>query len=95
MTGFSFFAILLLAVVTVFAIMNPTPVSVRFLIWRAETTLALAVIGAAILGGLLVLMSSMLGQRHLRTRLRETEARVRELETRLHELDGALTDQNP
>lgn len=95
MTGFSLFALLLLAVVTAFALTNPAPVTVRFLAWQADTTLALAVIGAAVIGGFLVLVSSMLGQRHLRVRLRETQARVRELEARLHELDGTRPEHNP
>jgi uncharacterized integral membrane protein len=87
-TGFGLFALVLLVAVTAFALTNPTPVTVRFLVWQAETTLALAVIGAAVAGGLLVLMSSMLGQRQLRARLRETQARVRDLEARLHDRDS-------
>jgi putative membrane protein len=95
MTGFSLFALLLLVVVTAFALMNPVPVTVRFLAWQAQTTLALAVIGAAVFGGFLVLVSSVLGQRHLRARLREAQARARELEARLHELDGTRPERTP
>ncbi|OFX26946.1 MAG: hypothetical protein A2Z07_10205 [Armatimonadetes bacterium RBG_16_67_12] len=95
MSGFSLFALLLLAVVTAFALTNPAPVTVRFLAWQAQTTLALAVIGAAVVGGFLVLVSSVLGQQHLRARLREMQARVRELEARLHELDDTRPEHKP
>lgn len=95
MTGFSLFALLLLAVVTAFALTNPGPVTVRFLVWQADTSLALAVIGAAVIGGFLVLVSNVLGQRQLRARLREAQARVRELEDRLHKLDGTRPEQHP
>ena len=95
MSGFSLFALLLLAVVTAFALTNPAPVTVRFLAWQAQTTLALAVIGAAAIGGFLVLVSSVLGQQHLRARLREMQARARELEARLHELDDTRPEHKP
>lgn len=89
---FTLFALLLLVAVTLFALANPQPVTLRFLLWQVETTLALATIGAAVLGGLLVFLSSVLGQRHLRARLREVQARVRDLEARTPE-PGARQDQ--
>jgi uncharacterized integral membrane protein len=95
MSGFTLVALVLFAVVTAFALANPAPVMVRFLAWQAETTLALAVIGAAVLGGFLVFVSSILGQQNLRARLREMQARARELEARLQELGGTRPEQKP
>ncbi len=83
MSGFTVFALILFAAVTAFALANPMPVTVRFLMWTAEMSLALAVIGAAVVGGILVFVSSVVGQQHLRARIREVQARVRELEARL------------
>ncbi len=85
MSAFTVFALLLLVAVTLFALANPMPVPIRFLAWRAETTLALAVIGAAVIGGLLVFISSVVGQQHLRARLREAQAHLRDLEARVQE----------
>lgn len=89
---FTIVALLLLVVVTLFALGNPQLVTLRFLVWQVETTLALATISAAVLGGLLVFVSSALGQRHLRAMLRETQGRVRDLEARTPE-PGARHDQ--
>ncbi len=80
MSAFTLFALLLLVGVTVFALYNPEPVVLRFLVWQVQTTVALAVVGGAVIGGLLVFVSSLLGQQHLRARVRELQARVRELE---------------
>lgn len=82
MSAFGLFALLLLAAVTAFALTNPAPVTLRFLVWQVQTTLALAVVGGAVIGGLLVLISSTVSQRGLRARLRQSEARVRDLEAR-------------
>ncbi|MDR7520904.1 MAG: LapA family protein [Armatimonadota bacterium] len=86
MTPFALFVLLLLAAATAFALGNPGAVTLRFLVWQFETTVALAVLGAAVIGGLLVFVSSALGQRHLRARLRETQARLRALEARAQDL---------
>jgi uncharacterized integral membrane protein len=94
MSGFTVFALLLLVAVTLFALANPLQVTVRFLMWQIEATLALAVIGAAVLGGFLVFISSVIGQQHLRARLREVQARVRELEARLQG-SGSPPDDKP
>jgi uncharacterized integral membrane protein len=92
MSAFVVFALILFAAVTVFALSNPDPVTVRFLAWRLETSLALAVVGGAIVGGVLVLISSTVGQQHLRARLRELQTRLRELEGRTAAPDRT-TDQ--
>lgn len=81
MSFFTVFALLLFAAVTVFALANPTYVVLRLAVWEVRTTLALATIGAAVLGGLLVFVSSFTAQQRLRGRLRELQARVRDLES--------------
>ncbi|MDQ7857323.1 MAG: LapA family protein [Armatimonadota bacterium] len=93
MSAFALFALVLLGLVTVFALSNPAPVVLRFLSWQVETTLALAVIGGAVIGGVLVFVSGVLGQQQVRARLRESQARVRELEARLH--DSSRSDPGP
>jgi putative membrane protein len=95
MSPFTLFALVLLLLVTVFALSNPMTVSLHFLSWRFETTLALAIIGAAVVGGFLVLVSSVVGQQQLRSRLRESQARLRELEARLHEPSRPGPGQQP
>jgi uncharacterized integral membrane protein len=93
MSAFTLFGLVLLVLVMLFALANPGTVLVRFLVWQYQTTVALAVIGAAVLGGLLVFVSNALGQRGQRARLRQLQARVRELEARVQELSAARPDQ--
>jgi uncharacterized integral membrane protein len=92
MSAFTLLALVLLVVVTLFALGNPHQVSVRFLAWSMETTVALAVIAAAVVGGFLVLLGNVAGQQQLRARLREAQTRVRDLEARLHEAEGPKPD---
>jgi uncharacterized integral membrane protein len=75
-----FLGVLLLAAATIFALQNPMAVPLRFLVWNLSTTLALAVIGAAVAGGLLVYVASLLSLGDLRRRLRAAEGRLREVE---------------
>ncbi len=72
--------VFLLAAATIFALNNPDAVTLKFLIWKYPTTLALAVLGAAVLGGLIVYIVSLLSHGGLRARLRSAEARLREWE---------------
>jgi len=85
MSAFSLFALLLLVAATVFALSNPALVVLRFLTWQLEISLALAVIGGAVLGGLLVFVSSLIGQQHLRARVRDLQARLRDAEAKIAE----------
>jgi len=82
MSAFTIFALLLLVVTMVFALSNPVPVAVRFVAWEYRTSLALAVIGGVVLGGLLVFISGLAGQAHLRARVRDLQARLRDAEGR-------------
>jgi uncharacterized integral membrane protein len=75
-----FFAVLLLAAAALFALQNPTPVTLKFALWSLTTTLALAIIGAAVLGGLVVYIASLFSLAGLRARLRGADARLGEWE---------------
>lgn len=94
MSVFAVFALILFAAVAIFSLSNPDVVTVRFLAWHLQTSLALAVIGAGIAGGLLVLISSTIGQQQMRARLRELQTRLRELEGRPTSADRS-TNQPP
>jgi uncharacterized integral membrane protein len=94
MSGFTIFALILFAAVAIFSLSNPDLVTVRFLAWHLQTSLALAVVGAGIVGGLLVLLSSVVGQQQMRARLRDLQTRLRELEGRLATGDRS-TDRPP
>jgi uncharacterized integral membrane protein len=83
--GLLIVALLLMVAVTVFAVQNPQPVVLTFLFWSRGTSLALATIVAAVVGGLVVYVVSLLAQRDVRRRLRAAEARLRELER--HEVE--------
>jgi len=73
-------ALLLLAAVTIFALNNPAPVSVRFLRWQWATTLALAMIAAALAGAVVVYVASLAAQQGLKARLRTAESRLADQE---------------
>ena len=62
---------------TVFAISNTEPVQVMFWQWPIYTgSLALAIVGAGVLGALLTFAPSMVRHAHLRGRLRDLERRL-------------------
>jgi uncharacterized integral membrane protein len=89
MSGFALLALLLLVVATIFSLSNPSVVVLRFLVWQTEISIALAVIGGAVLGGLLVFISGLIGQQHLRARVRDLQARLREAEAKVAATEGA------
>ncbi|MGH2453977.1 MAG: lipopolysaccharide assembly protein LapA domain-containing protein [bacterium] len=73
-------ALLLLAAVTIFALNNPAPVNVRFLRWQWATTLALAMIAAALAGAVVVYVASLAAHQGLKARLRTAESRLADKE---------------
>ncbi len=74
------FGLFLLLVVTVFAVQNQAPVSIRFLGWHYETQLGLAMTAAAVVGALIIYVSAFFKHRELRGQIRGVEARLREAE---------------
>ncbi len=74
--------LLLLLAVTIFALSNTAPnaapVIVKFLQWPVYTgSLALAIVGAGVLGALLTLLPALVRQSHLGGRIRELEREIR------------------
>jgi uncharacterized integral membrane protein len=83
MRGIVVWLILLLIAVTIFAISNTVLVTVTFLQWTLYTgPLALAIVGAGVLGALLTFVSSLGRHGHLSSRIRELERRLREHDAR-------------
>ena len=80
MRGVLLTALVLLLLVAAFASQNRQDVSVTLLFWTRSTTLALAMIASAILGGMLVYIASLLSHRGLRARLHAAERRLAEWE---------------
>jgi uncharacterized integral membrane protein len=77
---FRVLAALLLVGTTIFALNNPEPVVLRFLTWGVYTTVALAMLGSALFGGLLIWLSTMATQRRLRAQVRDLQTRLRTVE---------------
>ncbi len=70
--------LLLLLAVTIFALSNTAPVTVMFWQWPVYTgSLALAIVGAGMLGALLTLLPALMRQSHLGGRIRELEREIR------------------
>ncbi len=70
--------LLLLLAVTIFALSNTAPVTVNFWQWPIYTgSLALAIVGAGVLGALLTLLPALVRQSHLGGRIRELEREIR------------------
>lgn len=72
--------LVLLLVATIFALQNPSPVTLSFVVWKFNTTLALAIIGAAIAGAVVVYAASLFSLSQLRGRVRAAETRLRQWE---------------
>ena len=69
--------VLVFLAVTVFAVSNSAVVTVMFWQWPIYTgSLALAIVGAGVLGALLVYLPSMLPHARLRGRIRDLERRL-------------------
>jgi uncharacterized integral membrane protein len=77
---FRVLAALLLVGTTIFALSNPDRILLRFLAWGVETTVALAVLGSALLGGFMIWLATMAGQRRLRAQVRDLQGRLRAAE---------------
>jgi len=80
----------------VFAVQNASPVDVRFFIWKFEQiSLVLVILGSAILGAMVGLLSSIGSQIKMRRHIRELNLRQRELLEELqsfHEKNRQMTD---
>jgi uncharacterized integral membrane protein len=73
-------AVILLVVFTVFVLENRSPLSIRFLSWDYSAETGLLLLGAALVGAIVMYFSGLLRQRELRGQVRAAEAKVRDLE---------------
>jgi putative membrane protein len=72
--------------ITIFALQNTTPISVRFLVWSLpETPLASVILVSVVAGILLVGLPLTISRWRLRARARSLEARLASAEARANE----------
>jgi len=84
------------AAITVFAVQNNTPTSIRFFVWNAsEVPLAALILGSMTLGIVLVGVPLGLGRWWLRSRVRSLEARLGAAEKRLAERSAGPPPSSP
>jgi putative membrane protein len=72
-------SLVLLLLVTVFALQNTEPITVRFIMWNRRTSVAAAMIASAMAGALIVYLASVASQRELKSRVHRAETRASEL----------------
>lgn len=75
-----FIGLVLLVVVTVFALQNPDPVTIKFLGWQYPIQLGVALIASGVIGAFIIYLSGLFTQGELRARVRSAESRLREAE---------------
>jgi len=80
--------------ISVFAIQNAAPVTVKFIFWQFESSLAVLIILAILAGMILVLLLSLPGRLKRRKELYDKQKRIRELEARLKELEEQRQKNN-
>ncbi len=71
--------------IAVFAIQNAAAVTVKFLLWQFESSLAVLIILAMLAGMLLVFLISLPGRIKRRKELYDRDKKIRELERQLQE----------
>lgn len=82
--------------IVIFAVQNVTPVEIRFFNFGYELPLAIVITGAAVLGGLLIGLLSLIRQVGLKSKMRGQMARADQSEAQLKEALGrqqVLTDE--
>ena len=77
------FAVVFSAIIAIFAVQNAVLVTISFLTWKMESSLAVVVVVAAGIGILIALSIEMMIQVRLRLRLRQSGNRIKELEMQL------------
>lgn len=77
------FAVVFSAIIAIFAVQNAGVVTISFLTWKMESSLAVIVVAAAGIGILIALSIEMMIQVRLRLRLRQSNSRIKELEAQV------------
>ncbi len=80
--------------ISVFAIQNAAPVTVKFIFWQFESSLAVLIILAILAGMILILLLSLPGRIKRRKELYDKQKKIRELEKRLKELEEQKKQAN-
>ncbi len=73
--------------VAIFAIQNAAPVTVKFLLWQFESSLAVLIIIAMLAGMLLVFLLSIPGRIKRRKEIYDKQKKIKELEKMLAECE--------
>ncbi len=80
--------------VALFAIQNAASVTVKFIIWQFESSLAVVIILAMLAGMLLVFLLSIPGRLKRRRELYNKQKKINELEKRVQELETHTFDRS-
>jgi len=75
--------------VALFAVQNATQITVTFLAWQWNTSVAVVILGAAAFGAAFGGLLALVREIQLKLRLRGAEGRVRRLENLLEEAEAA------
>ncbi len=70
----------LLIAIAIFVLQNRDLIAIRFLGWQYSVESGLALLGAALVGAIIIYFSGLIKQGQLRAQVRAAEARARELE---------------
>ncbi len=81
--------------VTIFAVQNANPVAVVFYPWQFSLSLAVVILGATLVGALIVFLLGLVQQIGLGFKLRDYRRQVQELEEHLEELQLAASATAP
>jgi uncharacterized integral membrane protein len=77
--------VLLAALFTAFIVENQAPVTVEFLAWRYNLRLGVALVGAMVVGAIVIFLAFMGRQLSLQAQMRNAETRAHNAEAKLRE----------
>lgn len=88
-------ALLCAFLVTIFAVQNANPVDVIFYPWQFSVSLAVVILGATLVGAVIVFLLGLVQQIGLGFKLRDYRRQVQDLEEHLEELRAAVATVGP
>ena len=86
-------ALILAALVAIFAVQNAAEVTVRFLVWTFQSSVVVVILVSAGMGALLAALVSLPQTLKARRRLKETEARLERLAGRFGVTEGLSPEE--